>query len=55
MTRWTPETALRYDTYRARLDAFPVREEIAGPPQRLLWPGPVAPDDHMVLAVIPHH
>jgi hypothetical protein len=53
MTRWTPETARRYDTYRARLDAFPVCEEIAGPPQRLLWTGPVAPDDHMVLAVIP--
>jgi hypothetical protein len=53
MTRWTPETARRYDAYRARLDAFPVREEIAGPPQRLLYPGPVAPDDHMVLAVIP--
>jgi hypothetical protein len=55
MTRWTPETARRYDTYRARLDAFPVCEEIAGPPQRLLWTGPVAPDDQMVLAVIPHH
>jgi hypothetical protein len=55
MTRWTPETARRYHTYRARLDAFPVCEEIAGPPQRLLWTGPVAPDDHMVLAVIPHH
>jgi hypothetical protein len=54
MTRWTPETARRYDSYRARLDALPVREEIAGPPQRLLWAGPVAPDDHMVLAVIPH-
>jgi len=53
MTRWAPETARRYDTYRARLDAFPVCEEIAGPPQRLLWPGPVAPNDHMVLAVIP--
>jgi hypothetical protein len=51
---WTPEAALRYNTYRARLDASPVREEIAGPPQRLLWAGPVAPDDHMVLAVIPH-
>ncbi len=55
MTRWTPETERRYETYRARLDAFPVREEIAGPPQRLLWAGPVTPDDRMVLAVIPHH
>jgi hypothetical protein len=55
LTRWTPETARRYDGYRARLDAFPVREEIEGPPQRLLWAGPVAPDDHMVLAVIPHN
>jgi hypothetical protein len=53
-TAWTPEMARRYDTYRARLDAFPVREEIAGPPQRLLSAAPVAPDDHMVLAVIPH-
>ena len=55
LTRWTRETERRYDSYRARLDAFPVREEIAGPPQRLLWAGPVAPDDHMVLAIIPHH
>jgi len=52
-TPWTPETARRYDAYRVRLDAFPVREEIAGPPQRLLNAAPVAPDDHMVLAVIP--
>jgi hypothetical protein len=55
MSPWTPEMARRYGAYRARLDIFPVREEIAGPPQRLLWAGPVAPDDHMVLAVIPHH
>jgi hypothetical protein len=55
MTQWTPETARRYDAYRARLDAFPVCEEIVGPPQRLLWTGPVAPDDHMVLAVIPRN
>jgi len=55
MSLWSPETARRYDAYRARLDAFPVREEIAGPPQRLLSAWPVAPDDHMVLAVIPHH
>jgi hypothetical protein len=51
---WTPETTRRYNAYRARLDAFPMREEIAGPPQRLLWAGPVQPDDHMLLAVIPH-
>jgi hypothetical protein len=54
LTRWTPETERRYDSYRALLDAFPLREEIAGPPQRLLSAAPVAPDDHMVLAVIPH-
>jgi hypothetical protein len=50
-----PETARRCETYRARLDSFPVHEEIAGPPQRLLSAGPVAPDDRMVLAVLPHH
>jgi hypothetical protein len=54
-TSWTPELAQRYDAYRARLDAFPVRDEIAGPPQRLFSAAPVAPDDHVVLAVIPHH
>jgi hypothetical protein len=54
-TSWTPEVAHRYDAYRAHLDAFPVRDEIAGPPQRLLSAAPVAPDDHVVLAVIPHH
>jgi hypothetical protein len=53
-TSWTSETARRYDAFRARLDALPVREEISGPPQRLLSAEPVAPDDHMVLAVIPH-
>lgn len=54
MTPWTPETEQLYDAYRARLGAFPVRDEIPGPPQRLLWVGPVARDDHVVLAVIPH-
>jgi hypothetical protein len=52
---WTPETTRRYDAYRARLDTFPMREEIAGPPQRLLWAGPVQPDDRMLLVVIPHN
>jgi hypothetical protein len=55
MTSWTPELERRYDAYRAALAAFPVREEIAGPSQRLLWAGPVAADDHVALAVIPHH
>jgi hypothetical protein len=54
-TSWTLEAAQRYDAYRAQLDAFPVRDEIAGPPQRLLSAAPVASDDHVVLAVIPHH
>jgi hypothetical protein len=53
-TSWTPETARRYDAFRARLGSLPVREEISGPPQRLLSAAPVAPDDHMVLAVVPH-
>jgi hypothetical protein len=54
-TSWTPEAVRRYDTYRAQLDAFPVSDEIVGPPQRLLSAAPVASDDHVVLAVIPHH
>ena len=54
MTQWTPETGQLYDAYRARLGTFPVRDEIAGPPQHLLWPGPVASDDHVLLAIIPH-
>jgi hypothetical protein len=55
LTSWTPETERRYDAYRTALAAFPVRDEIAGPPQRLLSAAPVASDDHVVLAVIPHH
>jgi hypothetical protein len=54
MSSWMPEMARRYDAYRARLDAFPVREEIVGPSQRLLSAGPVAPNDHVVLVVVPH-
>ena len=53
MKTWPAELAQRYDAYRARLAEWPILADTGGPPQRLLWPGPVDGKDRMVLAAAP--
>ena len=53
MHRWPAALEQRYDAYQARLAHWPILADTAGPPQRLLWPGPVDGQDRMVLAAVP--
>ena len=53
MGQWPPALSQRYKAYLAELSGFPVLHDTGGPPQRLLWPGPVEHTDRMVLAAVP--
>jgi len=53
MGGWPPALGQRYQAYLSELSGFPVLHDTGGPPQRLLWPGPVEHTDRMVLAAVP--
>lgn len=53
MTEWSPEVRQRYDFYRTKLSSYPVHADTGGPPQPLLWVGPVGASDRMMLAAVP--